>query len=309
MIALTSAKPKNSMKSAMRKDNLTVWLMLAPTLFLFLVVSVYPFLWIARYMFYDYNGFVEYYIGLDNFRRLLADKLFFKSIIHTLEYSFYKLITIIPLALIVSVLLNSKLKGKNFFRTVFFVPTVISAAVASLVFYFIYSPYNGILNGTLNALQITQAKIDWLGSANLVMLSIIFTAIWGGLGNYMVLFLAGLQSIPDSIYESSRIDGANRLQDFFYITIPMLRPVMKVILMLAITTALKDYQSIMVLTGGGPAGRSQVMFLYVYQLMFGNENAGGAVQIGYGATVGLASSLIIALITVIYLYLSKKMDD
>ena len=304
-----TSKKKSSLRTSSHKDRFTVWLMLSPTIFLFLVVSVYPFIWISKYIFYDYNGFVEYFIGLDNIKRLFSDKLFGVSILHTLEYAFFKLITIIPLALIVSVLLNQKLRGKNFFRTVFFIPTVISAAVASLVFYFVYSPYNGILNGTLKALHITNMKIDWLGNPGLVMLSIIFVAIWGGLGNYMVLFLAGLQSIPDSIYESSKIDGTNKLQDFFYITIPMLQPMLKVILMLAITTALKDYQSIMVLTGGGPAGRSQVMFLYVYQLMFGNENGDGAVQIGYGSTVGLASSIIIAIITVIYLRVSKKMDE
>ncbi len=304
-----TSKKKGSLRTSTHKDRFTVWLMLSPTIFLFLVVSVYPFIWISKYIFYDYNGFVEYFIGLDNIKRLFSDKLFGVSILHTLEYAFFKLITIIPLALIVSVLLNQKLRGKNFFRTVFFIPTVISAAVASLVFYFVYSPYNGILNGTLKALHITNMKIDWLGNPSLVMLSIIFVAIWGGLGNYMVLFLAGLQSIPDSIYESSKIDGTNKLQDFFYITIPMLQPMLKVILMLAITTALKDYQSIMVLTGGGPAGRSQVMFLYVYQLMFGNENGDGAVQIGYGSTVGLASSIIIAIITVIYLRVSKKMDE
>ena len=304
-----ASQSKSSLRTSAHKDRLTVWLMLSPTIFLFLVVSVYPFVWISKYIFYDYNGFVEYFIGLDNLKRLFADKLFGVSILHTLEYAFLKLITIIPLALVVAVLLNQKLRGKNFFRTVFFIPTVISAAVASLVFYFVYSPYNGILNGTLKALHITDMKIDLLGNPGLVMLSIIFVAIWGGLGNYMVLFLAGLQSIPDSIYESSKIDGTNKLQDFFYITIPMLQPMLKVILMLAITTALKDYQSIMVLTGGGPAGRSQVMCLYVYQLMFGNENGDGAVQIGYGSTVGLASSVIIAIITLIYLRVSKKMDD
>ena len=126
----------------------------------------------------------------------------------------------------------------------------------------------------------------------------------------MILFLAGLQSIPQDVYESGDMDGASRVQSFFHITLPMLGPVLKVVLLLAITTALKDYQSVMVLTGGGPRDRTQVMFLYVYQLMFGNENATAAqLQIGYGATAGLVSAVIIGIATFIFLNLSKKLDE
>jgi raffinose/stachyose/melibiose transport system permease protein len=291
------------------KNDLPVWAMLFPALLLFVLVSVYPFLWLIRNVLYDYNGFVRYFIGADNFRRLLSDDVYWWSVVHTVEYSAFKLVTIIPLSLVIAVLLNGTVSGKAVFRTVFFVPTVVSAAVASLIFYFIFSPYNGILNGILGALGVTNAKIDWLGNRLLVMPSIIFVAVWGGFGNYMVLFLSGLQGIPQEVYESGTMDGASRFQKFRFITLPMLGPIMKVILMLAITTALKDYESIMVLTGGGPVGRSQVMFLYVYQLMFGNENSTGSVQIGYGSVAGIMSSVFVAAIAILYLRLSRKMDQ
>jgi raffinose/stachyose/melibiose transport system permease protein len=290
------------------KNDLPVWAMLFPALLLFVLVSVYPFLWLLRNVLYDYNGFVRYFIGADNFRRLLSDDVYWWSVVHTVEYSALKLAFIIPLSLVIAVLLNGTVSGKTVFRTVFFVPTVVSAAVASLIFYFIFSPYNGILNGILGALGVTNAKIDWLGNRLLVMPSIIFVAVWGGFGNYMVLFLSGLQGIPQEVYESGTMDGASRFQKFRFITLPMLGPIMKVILMLAITTALKDYESIMVLTGGGPVGRSQVMFLYVYQLMFGNENSAGSVQIGYGSVAGIMSSVFVAVIAILYLRLSRKMD-
>lgn len=290
------------------KNDLPVWAMLFPSLLLFILVSIYPFLWLIRNVPYDYNGFVRYFIGADNFRRLFSDDVYWWSVVHTVEYSALKLAFIIPLSLVIAILLNGAVSGKTVFRTVFFVPTVVSAAVASLIFYFIFSPYNGILNGILGTLGVTDAKIDWLGNRMLVMPSIIFVAVWGGFGNYMVLFLAGLQGIPQEVYESGTMDGASRLQKFRFITLPMLGPIMKVILMLAITTALKDYESIMVLTGGGPVGRSQVMFLYVYQLMFGNENSTGSVQIGYGSVAGIISSVFVAAIAIFYLRLSRKMD-
>lgn len=290
------------------KNDLPVWAMVSPTLALFALVSVYPFIWLVQNVLYDYNGFVRYFIGADNFKRLLYDSVYWLSVLHTVEYSILKIAFIIPLSLVIAVLLNGDLSGKAVFRTAFFVPTVVSAAVASLIFYFIFSPYNGILNGILHSARISDAKIDWLGNTSLVMPTIIFVAVWGGFGNYMVLFLSGLQGIPKEVYESGTIDGASRLQKFRYITIPMLGPIMKVILMLAITTALKDYESIMVLTGGGPVDRSQVMFLYVYQLMFGKEGSSVTIQIGYGSVVGLMSSLFIAAIAFVYLRLSRKLD-
>lgn len=316
MSTLTNTLSTVKTKMNRNKTSKSGWdpvllLMLLPTIVLFLVVSVYPFAWLAKYVFYDYNGFTAYFIGFDNFKRLFTnDPIYWQSVIHTFEYAFLKLIFIIPISLVVAVMLNQELRAKNFFRVIFFIPTVISAAVYSLIFFFIYSPYNGILNSMFMEWGWISAPIDWLGTPAIAMFAVIVVAIWGGFGNYMILFLAGLQSISKEVYESADIDGASKVQTFWSITVPMLGPVLKVVLLLAITTALKDYESIMVLTGGGPLDRTQVMFLYVYQLMFGNENsAAGQLQIGYGATVGIISAVIIGIATFVFLKLSKKLDD
>lgn len=292
-----------------KQGNISLGLMLFPSIFLLVVVSIYPFLWLIKYTAYDYNGFKAYYIGLDNFTRLFRDTRYWDSVLNTLQYAALKLLIVIPISVVSAVLLDQKVKGSKLFRIIFFIPTVISGAIYSLIFYFIYSPYNGLLNSVLNFFGITNAKIDWLGDPKLVMFSVVIVAAWGAFGNYMILFLAGLQSISQEVYESANIDGSNKIQDFFYITLPMMGPVLKVVLMLAITQALKDYEGIMVLTGGGPSGKTNVMFLYVYQLMFGNPNSGMEVQIGYGTVVSLMSALIIGIITIIYLRMSKKMDD
>lgn len=293
-----------------RRTDPSVYLMLLPALFLLLVVSIYPFIWIFRYVLYDYNGYTAYYTGFANIKRLFTnDPIYWLSVLHTFEYSLWKIVIIIPLSLVVAVILSNQIRGTGFFRGLYFVPTVISSAVYALIFYFIYTPYNGVLNSFLKAVGIGGGKTDWLGNPFYTMAAIVVVAIWGGLGNYMVLFIAGLTSVPADVYESSKIDGSNKFQDFFYVTLPLLAPYIKVVLMLAITTALSDYESIMVLTNGGPNNRSEVMFLYIYQTMFGSTSSVGSNQIGYGALLGMMSSIIIGAVTILFLWVSRKLDD
>lgn len=292
-----------------RRGDLSLFLMLLPTVLLLATVSIYPFIWLLKYVAYDYNGFVSYFTGFDNVKRLFRDTIYWKSVLNTFHYAILKLSIVMPISLLSAVLLNQKLRGTNFFRVIFFVPTVVSGAIYSLIFYFIYSPYNGSLNAMLENMGLISQKIDWLGNTDIAMISVVIVAAWGAFGNYMILFLAGLQSISQEVYESANIDGANKVQSFFNITLPMMGPVLKVVLMLAITQSLKDYESIMVLTGGGPQGKTNVMFLYLYHLMFGDPNSGTLVQVGYGTVVSIMSALIIGVVTLAYLKFSKKMDD
>lgn len=297
---------KQSFNKSKKAENVLSILMLFPSVFLLLTISVYPFIWLFRYIFYDYNGFNAYYIGFKNFERMAHDKVFWRSVLHTFEYAALKISIIIPLSLLLAVLLNQKLKGSSVFRGIYFMPTVISSAVYSLIFGFIFAVYNGILNAYLSKLGIIKAPIDWLGSASIVMFAIIIVSIWGGFGNYMILFISGITGISEEIYESCKIDGAGGVKTFFYVTLPMLSPVIKVILMLAITTALKDYESILVLTNGGPNSRSEVMFSYIYKLIFGSQTTA---QIGYATVLSLIAAFIIGIITAIYLFFARKLDN
>lgn len=292
-----------------KDGDIAVWVMLFPAILMLIVVSIYPFAWILKYVFYDYNGFVAYYSGLDNFKHMFRDTIFWESVKHTFEYAILKLVFTIPLSLIVAVILIRQIRGSSLFRGIFFMPTIISSAVYSLIFYFIFASYNGVLNGFLKAIGIINQPVNWLGNSKIAMYSVVIVAIWGGFGNYMILFLSGLSSISEDVYESCKIDGANAIQTFWYITIPMLGPMMKVILMLAITNALKDYQSILVLTGGGPNNRTHVMFSYIFQITFGGDASGSNLQIGYGAVLSIMAAIIVGVITAIYLKASKKMDD
>jgi len=273
------------------------------------MLGIYPIIWAIRYMFYDYPGYgEEVFIGFGNFASLMRDGAYWNSVVNTGIYAMGKIIITIPLSLILAVILNKGLKGKNFLRAIYFMPTVLSTAVISIVFFNIFNSYNGILNQFLLKYHIISKSIDWLGP-DLAMVTTIIVAIWGAIGNYMLLFLAGLQSIPDDVYESASLDGANASQKFFYITIPMLGPVLQMIIMLAITISLKGYESIMVLTEGGPIGRTEVMYLYVYRMFFPISSSSTMIQqIGYGSAVGFMSAVIVGFITLGYFWLSKRLN-
>ncbi len=311
-MATSTTKSKLSFKERVKRANnrgdFATVLMLAPAVLFLCVCSIYPFIWIFRYVCYDYNGFKATYTGAKNFERMLSDKTFWNSVTHTFEYALYKLVFIIPLALLMAVLLNQKLRGSSVFRGIYFMPTIISSSIAGMIFAFIFATKNGILNSILESMHLIDSPIKWLTSQNVVMVAVTILAVWGGFGNYMLYFVTGMTGISEDIYESAKIDGANGVQTFFKITLPMLAPVMKVILMLAITGAFKDYEAIMVLTNGGPGNRSNVMFLYIYNLIFpsaGNNNA----QIGYGALLSVVAAVIVGIVTAIYLAVSKKLDD
>lgn len=285
-------------------------LFILPSVILTAALGIYPLVWVLRYMFYDYAGYgQEIFIGLDNFSRLGRDHLFWESVINTLIYAAGKLVITLPLSLVLAVILNNAFKGRNMLRAIFFMPTVISTAVISVVFYILFNAYNGMINQQLLDIGFISSPINWLGP-DYAMFTVILVAAWGAVGNYMLLFLAGLQSVPSDLYESASIDGANTFQKFWKITIPMLGPVMQVIIMLAIIASLKGYESIMVMTEGGPIGKTEVMYLYLYKLLF-PVSTGSPVeqQIGYGSAVGFATAVIVGLITALYYYLSRKMNQ
>ncbi len=296
-------------QKAKSSGSFSAALMLAPAIFFLCLCSIYPFIWIFRYVACDYNGFKSTFTGWKNFERMLNDKVFWNSVMHTFEYAFYKLIFIIPLALLMAVLLNQKLRGSSVFRGIYFMPTIISTSIAGMIFGFIFATKNGILNSMLQNMHMIDSPIKWLNSPSVVMVAVTILAIWGGFGNYMLYFITGMTGISEDVYESAKIDGATGVQTFFRITLPMLAPVLKVVLMLAITGAFKDYEAIMVLTNGGPGNRSMVMFLYIYNIIFGSAGSTSQPQIGYGALLSVVAAVIVGIVTGIYLFVSKKLDD
>lgn len=304
---------KNSFAKTLRKakQNKTVYLMLLPGFLFLAVFALYPIIWILRTMFYQYTSFGAFnFSGLQNFKTLFHDEMFFNALKNTFVYAFFKLIITLPLSFMLAYFVNMKLRGRMAYRTVFFMPTIISVSAMSMVFYLIFNPYNGSVNQMLMAVGLIKEPINWFGS-KFSMVTVIIIAVWGALGNYMIYFLSGLQTIPTDIYESAELDGATGWKRLWHITLPMMAPITQMVIMLALIQAFKDYENIMVLTGGGPNNRTEVLYLYIYRLMFpmGDSYGNVVLNYGYGATVAFATAVIVGIVTMLYLRWSRKMDE
>lgn len=279
---------------------------------LFILCSIYPLVWTLKYVFYQYGGIgtgAPKWVGLDNLARVFRDTVYWESVVNTFIYGFGKVILIIPLAFFLALLLNKQTKFNGAAQSFVFLPTIMSSAVMGLVFYLLFNAYNGEINQYLMKAHLIKAPINWLGKEH-AMKTLIITAIWGGVGNYMVYFIAGLQQVAQDALESAKIDGAGRLQTLWYITIPMMGPILKIILMLSITSAFNDITNVMVLTEGGPNNSTMVMSLYGYKYFFPISASESVVpQYGYGAAVSVVSAVIAGAVTLLYLKASKKLDD
>ncbi len=284
--------------------------MLLPNLILFAAFTVYPLLWVLRFMCFEYRGYGEpVFVGMENFARVMRDEVFWLAVKNTFVYVFGKLILTLPFAFMLAVLLHKNTKLNAIAQSVVFTPTIMSQAVMALIFYLLFNTYNGEVNRILTRLGIIQQNVNWLGVKN-AMYTVIIIAVWGGVGNYMVYFIAGLTGISTEVYESAKLDGANGFQTLFRITIPLLAPVIKMVLMLALVISFQDIQSIMVLTEGGPMNATNVMFLYIYQLFFPISSGSTMIQeFGYGAAVSLVAACIVGIFTGLYLFLARKLDS
>lgn len=294
------------------KRNIEAYTLLLPNLVLFILCSIYPLVWTLKYVFYQYGGIgtgTPKWVGLDNLSRVFRDTVYWESVVNTFIYGFGKVVLIIPLAFFLALLLNKQTKFNGAAQSFVFLPTIMSSAVMGLVFYLLFNAYNGEINQYLMKAHLIKAPINWLGKEH-AMKTLIITAIWGGVGNYMVYFIAGLQQVAQDALESAKIDGAGRLQTLWYITIPMMGPILKIILMLSITSAFNDITNVMVLTEGGPNNSTMVMSLYGYKYFFPISASESVVpQYGYGAAVSVVSAVIAGAVTLLYLKASKKLDD
>ncbi|MEW2523072.1 carbohydrate ABC transporter permease [Actinacidiphila alni] len=264
------------------------YLYILPLLALLLTFVVYPIFGSLVYTFYRWNGIGEPsdFVGLDNFRQIAHDSIFWDSVAHTFVYA----IVVVPVQLVIAlalalVLNNKKLRFSAFYRTLFFLPVVTSPAVVGVVVQLMLSNFGDTFNSWLLDAHIIDTPVDWLGNPKIAMGIIILVGIWQTLGYNLVYFLAGLQTIPEEINEAARIDGAGPVRTFLHITVPMLRSVGLMIVILAFIGSFQVFDLVQVLTNGGPYFGTEVVNTYIYHLAFGGNQA-AATQ----PDVGLASA-------------------
>lgn len=278
-------------------------LMLAPMLILFFLFCAYPLFDSIYLSFTKYNGFTKpIFVGFENYVRLFHDTSWWSVIGNTFELTLMAYVIQVPLSLFLAILVNSKLKGQNFFRTIIFLPNVTSTAIIGVIFFFMFSSYNGIINGVLQNLHLISKPIEWLGHPLSAKWIIILLNTWSQVGYLMILFLAAIQKIPAELYESARLDGASKWQQFKSVTLPMLGQMFQVISMMCIVNGFQLFDSVKVLTGGGPGNKTSVMALYIYNYFF---NSTGAQQ-GYASALSVCATFITAAVGAAYFFITSK---
>lgn len=284
------------------------YLMIAGSVLGLIIFVVIPLGWIVRYCCFSYKGYgTMRFVGLDNFIRVFErSPKFWLSVYNTFIFAICKLLVEIPLALVLAFLLTKKIRGTTFFRSVFFMPSMVSVAIIGVIFTFLFSFDNGIINEFLRLLG--GEGINWFGNATTAMIVLMIASIWQNFGINMLFFMTGLQSISPEMYEAASIDGASNTRQFFSITIPLLGPVLQMVLMNAILGSLKVTDLVLTLTNGNPSGKTEVMMTYIYKQFFGQ---GGAVakDYGYGAALTVVTAIILTLVTLVYLRATKKTSD
>lgn len=284
------------------------YLFIAPMLIGFFVFTLYPICWAIRYSFFDYDGIEASFIGIGNYIRVFTrDPNYWQAMIVTFLMAFGKLLVELPLALFLAILLNNALKGSGVFRTIFFLPNIISTAIMGLIFSFIFDTANGFVNNVLLEFGILSQPINWFGHQLTAILVIAIVSIWQGFGINMLFFLSGIQGIPADLYESASLDGANKWKSFTHITLPMLAPTMQVILMMAMIGTMQTSDLVLTLTNGQPAGKSEVIMTYIFKYFFNyGSNVSASSQYGYAAAGSIVLAIILGVLTAIYLKITKK---
>jgi ABC-type sugar transport system permease subunit len=299
-------QPKKK-KIFFKSDTAQAVMMISPMLVGFIVFTYLPILYIIRYCVYNYDGYNKLtFIGLDNFVRIfMRDPAYWESLLNTVVLSAGKLIIEIPLALLFAVLLNKGLKGSGFFRVMLFLPTIISTAIIGLIFSLMFSAYRGVINTMLMDIGLIAAPIDWFGSKWSAMAVLGMASIWCYLGINIIFFLMALQSVPAELYECAKLDGASASRTFFSITIPMIGPIFRIVLLNAIIGSLKVNDLVLASTNGQPGGRTEVVMTYVFKYFFGYS--GRRVEVGYASAMAVVTGVFLGIITFIYLKSSNKM--
>ncbi|MCC3356869.1 carbohydrate ABC transporter permease [Bacillus sp. REN16] len=274
-----------------------------PAFILYVVFAIYPILQSFYYSVMDWNGFNEMtFIGLDNFKKLFTDPLFWNSVKNNIYVVLASVLGQVPIALFIALLLNRKIRGAKLFRTIGFLPVVLSTVVISLTWTLIYNSRNGLINEALRAIGLDSLAQNWLGDTKWTMIAVLVVVVWQFVGLYMIIFLAALQNVPGEVLEAAKMDGASEWATTWKITVPMIWDTILVAIILCISGSLKTFDLIYVMTNGGPAHSTDVMALYMFNETFSK------LQYGYGSAVSVFIFFFsLILIAVVNKVLGKKM--
>lgn len=285
-------------------DRLLVFLFLLPALILFLIFVIYPIFRSLYFSMFDWNGLgpAVDFIGLQNFKDILADEVFQKAVRNVLVIIALSIGVQLPLALALAVMAGRDFPGRGIFRTIFFMPYILSEINVAIMWMLLYNPDpdRGLLNAIATGLG--SDPIGWMSDTRLVLFSVFIALTWKYFGFHMLLYLAGLQNIPIELEEAARIDGANGFQNFFNITLPLLGSTIRTSVYLSVLGSIQQFIMVWIMTKGGPVNASETLATYMYRFGFVRF------QLGYGSAVAIYMFVICLIFSLIYQRLTQQPD-
>lgn len=258
-------------------------LALAPAVLLFAIFNIYPLLYSGFLSVMDWNGFSpeRTFVGLDNYRAIFASSQFRNALTVTLKYTVGVTVLSVVLGLVIAVLLNADIRGRNIYRLIYFLPVVTSTVAAAVVWRYLMTPGTGYADVFLRNLGLTPPSPAWLRNPDWALRIVILVGVWKRLGFNIVVFLAGLQNIPKDFYEAATVDGAGTVQRFRHITVPLIAPITLLLVIMSIIDAFLIFDVVYVMTDGGPVGTTEVVGLLLYRQAFRYFNLGDASAMGW----------------------------
>jgi len=281
--------------------KLAPYLWILPALLFYLVFKIVPMIGGIYLALLRWDGLeAAKFVGLENFQRMLDDEVIPLAFLHNVEYAIGTVAAKVVLSLCLALLLNQAIKGRAFYRTALFMPVVMSFVVVGILWSWLYNAQFGLVDSLLHALHLDALILDWLGDTRVALWSLVAVDTWKWYGFHMVIFLAGLQTIPNELYEAARIDGASRLRQFWNITLPLLQSVLTVNVTLSLMGALSVFDIPYVMTEGGPANSTIVMALHIYLRAF------KFYKFGYGAAMSYVMMIVVAIIAAVQIRLMSR---
>ena len=264
------------------RNNWTAYLFLAPGLLHFLIFTLFAVSFAFYISFHKWNIIQpdKPFVGLDNYVRLFHDPRFLRAVTNTLTFMIGVPLNLVS-GLAVALLLNTKVRGQAIYRTLFYIPVVTPLVVSSIIWKWVYQGDYGLLNYYLLKFGLISHKIVWLADPDLALPALIIMGIWGGTGGTMVIYLAGLQSIPEEMYDAAKVDGASALQRLLYITIPLLRPTTFFLLVTSVIGTFQIFTEVYIMTNGGPLNRTTTIGYYLYINAFRELDMGYATSMAF----------------------------
>jgi len=294
-----AAKPPPADGSLKGQTARNAWLLSAPALLLLTIFLIVPFIMAFVLAFTDQRlvpnpNLPTQFVGARNFTRLLSDEIFLRALLNNMIFAVIVVPVQTTLALMLAILVNQKLRAINVFRTVYFSPVVTTMVVVAIIWTFLYNPASGFINAFFNTISFgLLGPFNWLGDPNLALFAIMILSIWQGVGFQMVIYLAGLQDIPDFLYEAAQIDGASKRQQFFYVTLPQLRNTTIFVVISTTILSFRLFTQNWVMTQGGPQDATMTTIIHAYVQGFRQG------RIGYASAITVVFFLIVLAISLV----------